>query len=449
MKAMQPDTARSAALFILDEVFTRGAYTNIAVDKYLRGAALSDRDRRLMTEIVYGTVKARGTLDWYLAQCTERRLKKIGGTVLNILRMALYQMLYMDKIPVSAAVNEAVELAKKENSAAGKFVNGVLRGFLRKKDDFTFPDKKEDEAGYLALKMFHPKWLIKKWLKYYGRSGTKALCAFNNGAAPVCIRVNTLKTDREKLMRVLTALGAKAEPSRWSSDGIILKKQPQLALLFRQLPGAFYVQDESSMTAAKIVNPLPKETVIDLCAAPGGKATHMAQLMGNTGRIIASDIYEHKLSLIKENAKRLSVRNIETYLADAAEVKKEWLHMGDKVLVDAPCSGLGVLRRRAEARWLKDRNSLKAFPPLQLKILETAEKYVKEDGRLIYSTCTLEQQENHYLIKEFLARNPEWEYAGFPHPLTGEEIEELQLLPQEDNTDGFYVCVLKRKGKKQ
>jgi len=445
--AVQRDSARGAALFVLREIFLDGAYINIAVNKYLRAADLSDRDRRLMTGIVYGTVKAMGTLDWYIMQCTDRKKGRINKEILTVLRMAFFQLLYMDKIPASVAVNEAVELVKKISPSGANFVNGVLRGFLRKKESFAFPDEKGDEAGYLALKLCHPRWLIKKWLKYYGREDTEALCAFNNSPAPLTLRVNTLKTDRETLLAALAGLHAGAAPSRWSADGIICSAHPGLKALFDLSPGGFYIQDESSMIAAAIAAPEKGETVIDICAAPGGKATHMAQLMGNKGRIIASDIYEHKLGLIKENAARLGINIIRTYLQDARDVREEWLCAADKVLVDAPCSGLGVLRRKAEARWRKGRMSLKEFPPLQLEILETAGKYVKDGGLLIYSTCTLEQQENHYMALEFLERNPEWEYADFPHPVTGETVNELQLLPQKDNIDGFYICVFRRKGR--
>ncbi|MBQ7884294.1 MAG: 16S rRNA (cytosine(967)-C(5))-methyltransferase RsmB [Phascolarctobacterium sp.] len=439
-------TARSGAVEILQQVLNEGAYTNIAVNKYLRSHSLSDMERRLLTELVYGTVKAVGTIDWYLAQCVTRPLDKIDKLVLNILRVSVYQLLYMDKIPVSAACNEAVNLARLfSHEGTAKFVNGVLRGLLRKKDSFTFPDEGQEAADYISLKMYHPRWLVKKWLKNYGREATEALCAFDNTPAPVCLRVNTLVTTRDKLVAELTKAGGQVRASKWSADGIVCDKLPALSEVFANLHNAFYVQDESSMLVGAVLAPRAGETVIDMCSAPGGKTTHLAQLMQNEGIIYAGDVHEHKIKLIEENAARLGIKIIKAQLQDATQFVEAWEQKADKVLVDAPCSGMGVLRRRAEARWRKTRNDLKIFPPLQLKILNNAARYVKAGGTLVYSTCTIEQAENHYLVQEFLAANPEWHIEPFPHPLTGELVEELQLLPQVDNVDGFYICKLKKK----
>lgn len=439
-------TARSGAVEILQQVLNEGAYTNIAVNKYLRSHSLSDMERRLLTELVYGTVKAVGTIDWYLAQCVTRPLDKIDKLVLNILRVSVYQLLYMDKIPVSAACNEAVNLARLfSHEGTAKFVNGVLRGLLRKKDSFTFPDEEQEAADYISLKMYHPRWLVKKWLKNYGREATEALCAFDNTPAPVCLRVNTLVTTRDKLLAELTKAGGQVRASKWSADGIVCDKLPALSEVFANLHNAFYVQDESSMLVGAVLAPRAGETVIDMCSAPGGKTTHLAQLMQNEGIIYAGDVHEHKIKLIEENAARLGIKIIKAQLQDATEFVEAWEQKADRVLVDAPCSGMGVLRRRAEARWRKTRNDLKIFPPLQLKILNNAARYVKPGGTLVYSTCTIEQAENHYLVQEFLAANPDWCIEPFPHPLTGELVEELQLLPQVDNVDGFYICKLKKK----
>ncbi len=437
-------TARGAALELLGRVLDEGAYTNIAVNQFLRCRALSAPERRLLTELVYGTVKALGTLDWYLRQCVARPLANIDRPVLHILRLSLYQLLYLDRIPPSAACNEAVKLARAvSHEGAAKFVNGVLRGFLRRRAGLAFP--REDEAAYLALAFCHPRWLIQKWLQEYGREETEALCRFNNSAAPVSLRANTLVTSRDKLLAELRLLGAEAAASEWSPCGIVCRGLPALEKVFASLPGAFYVQDESSMLAAQVLDPRPGETVIDLCSAPGGKATHLAQLMENRGVIHAGDIYAHKLRLIEENAKRLGIGIIRPCLCDATVPGAAWLNAADRVLVDAPCSGLGVLRRRAEARWRRERDSMKEFPPLQLQILTNAAACVKKGGRLVYSTCTIEQAENHYLVREFLAANPQWDYAGFLHPRTGERVDELQLLPQRDGIDGFYICALKRR----
>ena len=447
-KTNYPATARGAAALVLRMVLEDGAYTNIALNQYLRGSRLSDLDRRLATELVYGTVKALGTLDWYLAQCVTRPLDKVQSEILCVLRMSAYQLLYMERIPASAACNEAVKLARSiSNEGSAKFVNGVLRGLLRKQaaGELTFPDSEKDDAGYLALKYYHPRWLVKRWLGPWGKEGTERLLAFDNSAAPVCLRTNTLVTTRAELLQSLTELGAEVRASEWSADGIVCEKLPSLHALMEALPKHFYIQDESSMLVAPLLATAPGLRVLDLCSAPGGKTTHIAQLMQNKGEIIACDVHEHKLELIAENAKRLDITCIEPMLNDATVERSEWVKAFDRVLVDAPCSGMGVLRRRAEARWRKQRKDLKLFPPLQLAILEQAVKYVKDGGRLVYSTCTIEQSENHYLIEEFLAKHSEWQRVAFKHPRTGAVVEELQLLPQNDGIDGFYICVLERK----
>ena len=324
-------------------------------------------------------------------------------------------------------------------------MNGVLRGAVRSKESIVYPDAEKDPRQYLALKEFHPDWLVKRWLKQFGFEGVQALCRFDNEPPPLTLRVNTLVSDRKTLLASLQEDGFEAEPSKWCEDGIVCTKIPALSVLFSKYNDMFYVQDESSMLVAPVLAPQPGQTVIDVCSAPGGKTTHLAQLMQNKGVIYATDIHEHKIKLIEENSRRLGITIIEPSLQDAAEFKPEWASMADCVLVDAPCSGLGVLRRRAEARWKKNKLDLKTFPPLQRDILRNAARYVKPGGRLVYSTCTLEQAENHYIPAEFLENNPNWQYAGFQHPLTGETVDELQLLPQRDGTDGFYICALVRK----
>ena len=445
-----PNTARGAALAVLGEVLAEGAYTNIAINKYLRTHQLESMERRLFTELVYGTVKALGTINWYLAQCVSRPLEQLEKNVLNILRLSAYQLLYMERIPAAAACNEAVKLTRcVSHEGSAKLVNAVLRGLLRKQQagEISLPDPQVDDAGYLALKYYHPRWLVKRWLGPWGRAGTEALLAFNNTSAPVCLRTNTLVTTRERLLAELAAAGAEAAPSRWCSDGIIVSRLGEVGLgeLLAKLPDSFYVQDESSMLVAGLLAPLPGMEVLDMCSAPGGKTTHVAQLMQNAGSITACDVHDHKLQLIAANAARLGISIIKPTLNDGTALRAEWLAKFDRVLVDAPCSGLGVLRRRAEARWRKQRKDLKLFPPLQLAILNNAAQYVKDGGRLVYSTCTIEQSENHYLIEEFLAKNTAWHRVPFAHPLTGEQVEELQILPQVDGIDGFYICVLEKR----
>lgn len=438
--------ARAEAAKIIDNVFSDGAYANLALNKALGQHNYNEQDRRFITELVYGTVKAKGTIDWILRQFVSRPLGKIDPVILNILRLGVFQILFLERIPASAACNESVNIAKQlGHEGTGKFVNGVLRNIVREKDNIVYPDKDKDPKQYLAIKEYHPDWLIKRWLKQFGFEGTHILCKFDNQPPTLTLRVNTLAIKTGEFLKQLQEDGFEAELSKWCFDGIVCSKIPSLKILFEKYSDKFYIQDESSMLVAKVLDPKAGQIVLDLCSAPGGKTTHLAQLMNNNGIIYATDVHEHKLKLIEENAQRLGIKIIKPSLQDAAEFKPEWEGIADRVLVDAPCSGLGVLRRRAEARWRKSKVDLKIFPPLQREILSNAAKYVKVGGSLVYSTCTLEQAENHYIPAEFLENNPNWSYKYFPHPITGELIEELQLLPHVDGTDGFYICALERK----
>ncbi len=441
----QTTNPRLGALLILNSIFLEGAYANLALSKALNGSPLDRRDKALVTELVYGTVKAQGTLDWLLAKGINRPLRKVTPIVHNILRMAVYQIFYLSKIPPSAACNEAVELAKKfGNEGMAKFVNGVLRGMIRNKEKLQFPSIEQNEPLHIALTYLHPEWLVQRWRYRFGTEDTIKLCQYDNKTPSLTMRVNTLLISREQLSEKLKAAGIEVHPSLWSKDGLICDKLPSLQELMTQFGQYIYIQDESSMLVADVLNPQEEEKVFDLCSAPGGKTTHLAQKMGNKGKITATDIYEHKLQLVQENAKRLHINIIHTELQDGSQIRAEWQGKADKVLVDAPCSGLGVLGRRAEARWTKKEKDLSKFPFLQKKILAAGASYVKVGGRLLYSTCTLERDENTRVAADFLQKHPDFKAVEFSHPLTGEKITELQLLPQKDNIDGFYLALFER-----
>jgi len=425
-------SARESAVRIVNAVFSDGAYTNIILSKVLKQYEFVDIERKFLTELVYGTVKSCGTLDWYLSNFVNQSLSKLETLILADLRVAMYQLLFVERVPEASVVDEAVKLAKKlANPGAAGMVNGVLRNFLRKKNDIVLP---KNEVDHLAILWWHPKEYIKKWLKHYGYDGTEKLCRFNNNPAPLCLRVNTLQTNRDALMNKLFRLGVTANKSDKCEDGIVCDKVPSLKVIFSNCPREFYIQDESSMLVAKMFAPKPGQKILDLCAAPGGKTTHLAQLMQNKGEILACDIYSHKLALIEMNAKILGINIIKTKLQDGEIFVDDFNNGFDGVLVDAPCSGLGVLRRRAEARWIKKRENLKTFPLLQRKILNNAERYVKKGGTLVYSTCTIEESENHYMIKNFLDEHPNFLLE-----------EERQILPQNDGMDGFYMSKMIKK----
>ena len=435
-----PVNGREVALQVLRQVWHDSAYSAIALNRVLRTVNLEEADRRFATELANGAIKAKGTLDFLLRQIVDRSVSKLEPVIYCILQLGLYQIFYMDRIPDFAVCDESVRLSRKfSHKGADRFVNGVLRGTLRKKSELWKMVQQDT-----ALRFNHPRWLLERWERKFGDTETEALCRWDNEPAPLSLRVNTVMTTRDAFLQDLREVGCEAEVSLWSPDGVIITKSSGISALLQYFPHSFYVQDESSMLPAQVLKPQPGECILDMCSAPGGKATHMASMMEGRGEVIACDIYPHKLKLIAENAHRLKLDNIHVELQDGSVFREEWRDKFDRVLVDAPCSGLGVLRRRAEARWTKTEAGLSGFPPLQRSILENAAVYVKPGGMLLYSSCTMEEEENERLTGQFLLQNPEWTQVGFSHPRTGEMIKDLQLYPQRDGVDGFYLTLLRK-----
>ncbi len=442
-------SARTLAFQVLQDVFGEGAYANIALSKRLNEANLSPVDRRFATELVYGTIKASGTLDWMLGHYLKRPLTQTDPLVVNIMRLGMYQLQFLDKIPPSAAVNEAVNLAKKfAHPGASGFVNAVLRSVIREPDRIRYPNFEKDPVRSIALRECHPEWLVKRWLNQIGPDETLELCRFNNAQPPLSLRTNTLKVSRAELLQKLLDSGAEAEISPLAPEGIICRRLGDEPLQYIK-QGLCQAQDESSMLVAHIVDPQPGELVIDACAAPGGKSTHLATLMQNTGRVLSVDIHAHKIQLIEDNQRRLGLTIIEARQLDATELHKTMAGKADRVLVDAPCSGLGVLRRRPDARWRKE-DSLQSLPELQKAILASAAQCVKPGGVLVYSTCTLERAENEDIISGFLAQNSDFSLAetGRFLPVARDE-KMITLWPQRDGTDGFFIARMMRKAESE
>ncbi len=442
-------TAREIALQILNEVYQQKAYANISLSRHLQKHELSDQDRRFITELVYGIVKSGDTLLRIMKRFVNRPLNKIDSVIINILRLGIYQIVFMDKVPESAACNESVNLAKKfSNQGAAKFVNGVLRNLIRQPEKYAMPTG--NKAAELAIREQHPLWLVKKFIHTFGSEAAIALCKFDNANAPLVLRTNTLKTTRPQLLQQLSSLNCECTASKLTPEGIICTAHSSLSKLAPLQNGLAQVQDESSMLVAHVVAPQPDDFIIDTCSAPGGKTTHLAALMQNRGKIIAGDIYEHKLKLIAENAARLGIDIIETKLLDARKVGELYPQKADKVLVDAPCSGLGVLRRKPDSRWNKSPELLQELPPLQLEILESAAAAVKPQGVLVYSTCTILPEENDNIVNSFLAKHPDFTLDDINSFLPFKRKHKnssktLQLLPYKDNTDGFFIARLRKK----
>ena len=416
------DAVREAALKTLYEVEKNGAYSNIALKNELAGKGFSDRDRHFATSLVYGVIDKKLTLDYVIGRYSKIKLKKLSPYILLILRMGIYQILFMDKIPKSAAVNESVTLAKRYgHKASSGYVNGVLRSVIR--GGIEYP---KDKEKYLEVKYSYPDWLVKMWLDDFGYEFTERLMEAFSNPPELTLRANTLKITAEELCKKLSQYGARVSDGAVICDGFDIAKSE----LYKD--GYFSVQDKAAQEAAKVLNPKPDDMVIDMCAAPGGKTTHMAELMENKGEILAFDIYEHKAELIEKNAQRLGIGIIKTRVSDTAECDKTLIKSADCVLCDVPCSGLGIIGRKPEIKWNRPED-LSGLYEIQKRILENGAAYVKENGAIVYSTCTINRRENEDVITVFLAENTEFE----------KEFEKT-YYPHIDKTDGFYICRLKR-----
>jgi len=449
---MIKETARGMAVHMLTRVEVEGAYANLLLQKNI--PRLTDsRDRQFVTLLVNGTLKNRLTLDYALRRHLSKPMSSLPHEVRAILRIGAFQVLYVDKVPPAAAINESVELAKEFPKFTG-LVNVVLRKVMEKGWDIPWPDSKREPVRYLSVRYSHPEWMIQRWLKRWGIEETEALCKANNEPAQTWIRTNTLKISREGLRERLSEEGITVELGQRVPESLKIQDFGALGQLGSFQEGLFTVQDESSQLVAHVLDPKPGQFVLDACSAPGGKSTHLAQLMQNEGEVLAFDIHDHKLELIEQLAQKLGVTIIHPQLGDARDLPGIRLGSQDRVLVDVPCSGLGVLRRRADLRWQKEEQGLMELPSLQFAILERAASCVKEGGILVYSTCTTEPEENFELVKKFRSVHPEFEPVDLVDalPYTLEDSRDikqankgmLQILPHRHGMDGFFLAKFRR-----
>ena len=448
---MKKSCAREEALLILNSVINEGAFSDIEIRKKLSRTDLIRIDKALVTEIVNGTLRNLTKIDWVINKFSKIKTSELSNIVKGVLRTAIYQILFLDRVPDSAICNESVKLTKKyANQRTANFVNGVLRNIIRNKDNIGFP-KEDNLLEYLSIKYSHPLWLVDLWLNSYGAEFTKELLKSNNKVPPLTIRVNKLKTSKEDLLNLLDLSNISWNMGLYNNEAISIKGISSLENLDLFKKGYFQIQDESSMLASKILDPKPGDVVIDVCSGPGGKATHIAEIILDDGVIIARDIYSHKLKLIKENARRLGSTSIKAELFNANNIDKSLIAKADAVLVDAPCSGLGLVRRKPDLRWKKTLEDISKLSKIQLKILNNASLYVKKYGTLVYCTCTLSKKENIDLIKKFLRGNNLFvldDISKFlPKNLEAPNKQEgyVELYPNIHATDGFFIARMVRK----
>jgi 16S rRNA (cytosine967-C5)-methyltransferase len=447
-------TPRAIAMHTLMQVARRASFPDVLLDIYFKEhPELDSRDRALATELVYGVLRWQSRLDWIIDQEVNISPAKIDLPVRLVLRLATYQLIFLDRIPPAAAVNEAVELTKaNQPQHVVRFVNGVLRTIARKAETLKEASPEGSLAEHLAVRYSYPVWLVQCWLTELGDRETEALCAANNQIAPTSVRVNTLKTTVEAMVAAFKELGFSVEVGNLVPEALHLRSiRTDLSSLLQFQRGEFQVQDEASQLVAHLVQPQPGERVLDGCAGLGAKSTHLAQLMENQGKITAVDNQGWKLNRLMENARRLQISCIEPLETDVLTLEQSGEQLSfDRILLDAPCSGLGVLRRNPDIKWKVKPKDFRRLHLIQREMLGRLAPLVNPGGVLVYATCTLTSDENETTLKAFLAEHPEF-YLESARPYlppgcggTVDRTGAVQTWPHRHGVDGFYAARLRR-----
>ena len=437
--------AREIAYKVLLDVEKNKNYSNMSINKHFKDVRLSNQDRGLTTEIIYGVIENKYYIDYMIDKLSKVKTNKMEIYVKTLLRMGIYQIMFLNSISDYAAVNETVNLAKKKNSKISGFINGILRNVIRQKE--TIGDiKTKDDVDYLSIKYSYDKWMIRNWMIHFGKEFTEELLEANNERPSIYLRTNTLKITRDELIKKLEEQNIKASKVNVVDEAIKVEhlKDIENNILYKE--GLFTVQDISSMLVGKVMNPKENSLVLDVCSAPGGKSTHLATLMKNTGQVVSRDIYDHKLKLINASCKRLGLKNVDVQEYDGMKLDNDSIGKFDYVLADVPCSGLGIIRRKPEIKY-KEKEEFRDLPPIQKKILENASKYVKVGGTLIYSTCTIQDSENIDVVKEFLEKNKNFELVPIEEvrvDLDNQEKGFMKIYPNVHDMDGFFISKLIR-----
>jgi 16S rRNA (cytosine967-C5)-methyltransferase len=444
-------TAREVALEVLHRVDADRAWSGAALRAALGRAGLRPADEAFATELVYGTLRHRAEVDWALGQALHRRLDSLPPRIRDVLRLGAYQLTFLSRVPARAACDETVELARRVgHRGTVSLVNAVMRRLAASPPAWPAP---ADTAEAIAVRCSHPEWLVARWIARFGPEDTRALCATNNETPPSWVRLNTLRGTISELAGRLSGLGLETEPSPRLAEARRITAGAPDARGAAHAAGLITAQDEASMLVARLVAPRPGEVVIDACAAPGGKTTHLAALMENRGRVLACDLTPQKLATVSRQCERLGVTCVETYVQDAARLGDRFPTAADRVLVDAPCSGLGVLRRRPEIRWRVRGEELPVIAARQVRVLAGAAAAVRPGGRLVYSVCTVEPEEGPEVVDAFLEGSRAFEPAAIDDWLAassrGGDIRPGRpgtafLFPHRTGTDGFFVAALRR-----
>jgi 16S rRNA (cytosine967-C5)-methyltransferase len=440
-----PSPAREIAMRVLERVEEDASFADLALEAELRARGPAARDAALATELVYGTLRWQRYLDWILAPHSRRRIDTLDARVRVILRATAYQIVFLERVPAFAAVNDAVTLAP-HTPGVKAFVNAVLRSFANRGVSEREPAPPADRLDALATRRSFPTWLVERWVKRYGHDDAEALMLALNERPPLTLRTNTLRTNRRALsQRLMFEEGLACQPTSLAPEGLVVSPGGAPGEWRAFADGSFAVQDEASMLIARLLAPEAGGTIADVCAAPGTKATHLAQLMDNRGRVLAFDPQPARLARVGEAATRLGTTIIDVREGTVETLAGEFGDSCDGVLVDAPCSNLGVLRRNPEVKWRRQLEDLAVVSRRQSEILTAASTMVKPGGRLVYATCSLEPEENDDVVRAFLAGRPKFTLdppESFPLPLDADGA--LRCFPHRHGTDGFTAVRFRR-----
>ena len=429
------DKTRETALKILYKIDKEQAYSNIVLNEEIKQNRniLNEKDIGFISEIVYGVTTWRLTLDEIIKKYSKIKLKKISPWILNILRMGVYQIIFLDKVPKSAAVNESVNLAKRYGHASSSnFVNAILRKI--EKNDYEDFFQINDDIERISKTNSMPEWIIKELLKNNNIEIVEKICRNSNIKPKITIRINNLKNSKKQFIEKLKEKNIQYKETKYE-DFLILEKVKNIENLELFKDGFCTIQDISAGLTAKVLDPKPGENILDACSAPGGKTTYIAELIDNVGNIEAWDIHEHRTKLVKQNANRLGINIIKTKVKDASIYDEELLEKFDKILLDVPCLGIGVIKRKPDIKWKRKNEDIKEISELQEKILENCSKYLKESGIITYSTCSILKEENERVIEKFLNKNKNFEII---------KNSIINILPDEEK-DGFFICKIQKK----
>jgi 16S rRNA (cytosine967-C5)-methyltransferase len=437
--------ARGVAVRILNRVERTDAYLDKLINNELRSTDLSDQDKGLLNEIVTGVIRWQMKLDWVLNGFYRGNFPKADINVKNAMRVALYQMMFLERIPHHAAVNEAVEFVKRLRSEryAG-VVNGVLRNIQRHLHEIRYPDRSENLIHHLSVFYSHPIWIVRRWLERYGEEETEKLLAANNEKPPLTIRINKIKIQPAEFVSLLEKEGLAYTPSKFLDYYVQLHGAGGMTQLGLFRNGYFSIQDESAGIVGKLLDPQRHERVIDLCSAPGGKTTHIAELMNNTGEVLSVEKYQSRADLVRSAADRLGLTNIRIVTEDAEEFNTP---IADRVLVDVPCTGLGVLRKKPDIKLKRDVSDIQKLTEVQYRLLEKAASLTKPGGILVYSTCTIEPDENEAIVQRFLENNKHFtidDPTSFVSKAFITPRKTVETFPHKHTMDGSFAARLRR-----